>query len=400
MSQLLPSKVNIIPIREVVILPSGRVAFKIGREKSKYAIRDAINSHGQIATFSQIDASTEFPEINDLHPIGILCDILSHEETPDNLIKVVVLGIKRVRISKLIKSSPFFVIVPEEVTLTNSESNVTLPPKKDIKGAVALLLKYRAELNLYLSSSLDPTPYDTEPGRLADFLVQRSATSFDNQVACLLELNPRKRLKLAYEVLVKEGQQAKLESEINEQVTMAIKDAHREIFLRGQLKIILEQLGENAPLSLYNPIFRGKSFKINPKLSFVLMPFAEEFRPIYNEIIKPVVERFGLTCIRADDLYGSKAIIEDIWKLVNEAKIIIADVTGKNPNVFYEIGLAHAVGKEVIIISQTIDDVPFDLRHIRCFIYKDSVAGFRKLETQLQQVLSSIDGLIKDEPPS
>lgn len=72
----------------------------------------------------------------------------------------------------------------------------------------------------------------------------------------------------------------------------------------------------------------------------------------------------------------------------------------KNPNVFYEIGLAHAVGKEVIIISQTIEDVPFDLRHLRCFVYQDSVAGFRRLETQLQKALMTIDGLIKVEPQS
>lgn len=383
-------------MREVAVLPDGLVAFKVGRDKSRRALQSALKSHKQLALFPQIDARTEHPEITDLHPIGVLCEILQHAKRPDKNLNVVVRGLKRVRVSKLIKSTPYFVIEPAEVIEADSEANVRLPPKKAIKEAVSLLLRYTSELPL--NPSVAPIPYDSEPGSLADILVQRSGTKYDNQLACLLELSPRKRLKLAYEILVKEGQQAQLESEINEQVTIAIKDEHREIFLRGQLKIILEELGENAPLSLYNPIFRGKSFKVDPKLSFVLMPFAERFRPIYNEIIKPVVEQFGLTCVRADDLYGSKAIIEDIWKLINEAKIIIADVTGKNPNVFYEIGLAHAVGKEVIIISQTIDDVPFDLRHLRCFIYQDSVAGFRKLESQLQQSLSTIDGLIKLKP--
>jgi len=125
------------------------------------------------------------------------------------------------------------------------------------------------------------------------------------------------------------------------------------------------------------------------------MPFAEKFEAIYSEIIKPVVEQFGLTCVRADNLYDSKPIMEDIWKFLNKARIVIADVTGKNPNVFYEIGLAHAIGKEVIIISQSTDDIPFDLRHLRTFIYQDSVAGFRKLEHQLTQSLSTIDGLKK-----
>lgn len=272
-----------------------------------------------------------------------------------------------------------------------------MPSKKTIREGVSSLLKNDTKDRFLREYGL---PYDADPGLLADSLIQRLETEFSNQVKCLLELNPRKRLKFAYEVLIKEAYSAELESKINEQVTLEIKDAHKEIFLRGQLKVILEQLGENAPLSLYNPIFRGRNFKVNPKSLFVLMPFKEEFRPIYSEIIKPVAEQFGLDCVRADDLYSTKAIMEDVWKLINEAKIIVADLTGKNPNVFYEAGLAHAVGKDVIIISQNIDDVPFDLRHLRVFIYQDSVAGFRKLEKQLYQALSNIDGLVKPAAPS
>lgn len=393
----LPPIVGVIPIRGVAILPSSLVAFKVGRETSKLALEDATNSNKLIAVFPQIDAGIESPKISDLHPIGVLCEILITAPMDDEkTIKVVTRGLKRIQVSKVTKTSPYFEIKPVEVIETNPEGNIRLPPKKDIEQAVSVLSRYKPDLKLD-----DPNtaiPYDGGPGPLADIIVHRARTSYANQLACLLELSPRRRLKLAYEVLVKEGQQAQLESEINEQVTKAIKDEHRLLFLRAQLKAILEELGENAPLGLHNPVFRGKSFKVDPNLSFVLMPFVEAFRPIYDEIIKPVVEQFGLKCIRADDLYGSKAIIEDIWRLINEAKIIIADVTGKNPNVFYEIGLAHAIGREVIIISQTIEDVPFDLRHLRCLIYRDSVAGFRKLEAQLQQALSTIDGLVKIQP--
>lgn len=390
----LPPKVSLIGMRDIVIFPGGIVAFKVGRENSKHALLSALESN-QLALFPLKDADTELSKLEDIHPLGVLCEIFSHTERPDNQFNVTVRGFTRIRVSKVIKSSPFFIIKPIEVMNTNAEAKVKLPPKKDIEEAVKLIISYNPESALKTSG---PIPYDAEPGALADVLVQRSATAFENQLACLYELDSRKRLKLAYEILVKEGLQAQLESEINEQVTAAIKDEHRQIFLRGQLKVILDELGENSPLSLYNPIFTGKSFKVNPRLLFVLMPFAEEFRPIYDEIIKPVVEQFGLMCVRADDLYGSKAIIEDIWKLINEAKVIIADVTRKNANVFYEIGLAHAVGKEVIIISQSIEDVPFDLRHLRCFIYKDSVAGFRKLETQLKQALHAIGELKEHEP--
>jgi hypothetical protein len=389
--------VNLIPVRDIAIPPSGFAAFKVGRRASMSALMDALKSKSHIAIFTQINPDNDGPQIADLHPIGTLCEIVQHKERDDNTIKIIVRGLKRIQIAKVMKSSPHLVIEPIEVSDIKPVGGIKLPPKKHMKDAVSLLLKYKPDLPLRPPVTI---PFDASPGALADFLLPRISGNYENQLVGLLELDPRRRLKFAYEVLVKEGETAKLESEINDQVTAAIKDEHREIYLRGRLKVILEQLGENAPLSLYNPIFRGKSFKPNPNLVFVLMPFAEEFRPIYNEIIKPVVERFGLTSIRADDLYGTKAIIEDIWKLINEAKIIIADATGKNPNVFYEIGLAHAVGKEVIIISQMIEDVPFDLRHLRCFIYKDSVAGFRKLERQLQQTLSTIEGLSQPEPES
>jgi ATP-dependent protease La (LON) substrate-binding domain len=394
----LPPQINTLPVRALAVLPSGRFKFNVGREASKHALQNALKSQNRIAIFPQLDADLEQPTVADLHAIGTLCHILSPQEyvVEESTVAVVVHGLQRIRISKVIQSSPYLIIEPVEVADAESKTTIALPPIKDIQEAVSTLSKYRPELKL--DELGDSIPYLGQPGGLADFLIKSIRPDYDTQLTFLLELNPRKRLKRAYEVLVREGQQAQLESEINEQVTQSIKDEHRQLFLRAQLKTILEELGENAPVGLHDPIFRGKSFKVVPDLSFVLMPFAEMFRPIYDEIVKPVVEQFGLKCIRADDLYGSKAIIEDIWRLINEAKIIIADVTGKNPNVFYEIGLAHAIGKEVIIISQTMDDVPFDLRHLRCLIYRDSVAGFRKLEAQLQQALSTIDGLVKMKP--
>ena len=73
------------------------------------------------------------------------------------------------------------------------------------------------------------------------------------------------------------------------------------------------------------------------------------------------------------ELLGPNMIIKDIWASIYRAKIIIADCTGKNPNVFYEIGVAHAIGKSVILITQNESDIPFDLRHLRYLIY-----GFQK----------------------
>jgi len=127
--------------------------------------------------------------------------------------------------------------------------------------------------------------------------------------------------------------------------------------------------------------------KVDKTLCFVLMPFDEKFNPIYENIIKKVVEEFGLKCKRSDEIFGAKPIIEDIWEYIQKAQILIADLTGRNPNVFYELGVAHAIGKKVILITQNMKDVPFDLRHYRCIIYEDSISGADKLREGLKKTL-------------
>lgn len=124
---------------------------------------------------------------------------------------------------------------------------------------------------------------------------------------------------------------------------------------------------------------------------FVIMPFSGEFDNYYQEILKPTIEECSLIAIRADEIYGIKPIMEDIAECIINADIIIADVTGRNPNVNYELGMAHALGKNVIIISQTIDDIPFDYRHIRAIIYQTKKANWAKLlQSELKHTINSI----------
>jgi len=98
------------------------------------------------------------------------------------------------------------------------------------------------------------------------------------------------------------------------------------------------------------------------------MPFEEKIRAVYDDHIRPILESKGLSCIRADEIIGTGAVTRDIWGKINRARFIIADLTGKNPNVFYELGVAHALGKEVILITQAMEDVSFDLKALRCIV--------------------------------
>jgi hypothetical protein len=137
-------------------------------------------------------------------------------------------------------------------------------------------------------------------------------------------------------------------------------------------------------------ISEPREVEVDEKLCFVLMPFNVKFNPIYKNVIKKTVMDFGLSCERADEIFGTGPIINDIAEHIQKARVLIADLTGRNPNVFYELGLAHAKDKDVILITQNLRDIPFDVRHYRCIVYEDSIAGGETLKKGLQSTLERV----------
>lgn len=113
---------------------------------------------------------------------------------------------------------------------------------------------------------------------------------------------------------------------------------------------------------------------------FVLMPFAKEFDDIYKFGIKQTCEQLGCYCERVDEQIFQESILERIYNQISKADILIADMTGKNPNVFYEVGYAHGLGKKVILLTQKTEDIPFDFKHFQHIVYDSSAA---KLQAEL-----------------
>jgi nucleoside 2-deoxyribosyltransferase len=109
---------------------------------------------------------------------------------------------------------------------------------------------------------------------------------------------------------------------------------------------------------------------------------------VYEDHIAASARELGLSVARGDDFFTSHSVMADIWAAIMSARAVIADCTGRNPNVFYEIGLAHAVGKPVILITQNNDDVPFDIRHLRYIQYDYTPRGMRIFEKRLTDTLS------------
>lgn len=133
------------------------------------------------------------------------------------------------------------------------------------------------------------------------------------------------------------------------------------------------------------------AYSQDENLVSIMMPFSAEFNPVYSTLQEATTST-GFSCVRADDIWEHHTIIQDIVNIIARAKVVICDCSGKNPNVFYEAGIAHAIGKEVILITQSEHDVPFDLRHLRYIRYLPNSQGLGELSVSLQAKLRSIRG--------
>lgn len=138
----------------------------------------------------------------------------------------------------------------------------------------------------------------------------------------------------------------------------------------------------------------GKTANISATDScFVMQPFAAPLGDYYEKIYKPAIEKAGLKPVRADaDIFGTGKIMDQVWTGISQARVLVAELTSRNPNVFYELGLAHASKKPVVLVSSKEEDVPFDLQHIRVIYYDvtDPFWGNKLIEKVAENVLSAI----------
>lgn len=144
-------------------------------------------------------------------------------------------------------------------------------------------------------------------------------------------------------------------------------------------------------LSLIIPkeYFSITALSVEKGLCFVLMPFSLKFNEVWEKIKICLELDLGMRCIRADDIYDSKPIMTSILEHIQKAEIIIADLTGRNPNVFYELGIAHTIKDNIILITQNIKDIPFDLRHLQCIKYSNTMSGPENLKLSLKRAIEN-----------
>ncbi len=128
---------------------------------------------------------------------------------------------------------------------------------------------------------------------------------------------------------------------------------------------------------------------------FVMMPFGDWFDIYYKDIYIAAIKDAGYEPVRGDELFSTGSVVEQIWEQVVKADVLLADLTGKNANVFYELGLAHAARKPVVFTAASVDDVPFDLRHLRVITYDVRQPGW---DAQLKSSLTTFLKNTREDP--
>jgi hypothetical protein len=141
--------------------------------------------------------------------------------------------------------------------------------------------------------------------------------------------------------------------------------------------------------------FRNFRVASTKPLAFVVMQFdPAEYEKLFNDVIVPVCNQLDLEPFRSSQAYYPGIIIADIQRQIRESRVIIAEITPVNPNVYYEVGYADALGKPVILIADgaKLDKLPFDVRAFRTLFYENTIGGKKKIEKTLLDFLTNIMG--------
>lgn len=155
--------------------------------------------------------------------------------------------------------------------------------------------------------------------------------------------------------------------------------------------ISISSFDQGTPIYFTPSVFRVPTAEIDARLVAVMMPFTNELKPV-SAAINDAAKANQLNCQRVDDIWDDSTVIQDIFSLIFRSSIVVCDFSGRNPNVFYECGIAHTLGKHVVPIAQHESDVPFDLRHHRYLSYHNNVEGLAKLTASLTKRFETLAG--------
>lgn len=203
----------------------------------------------------------------------------------------------------------------------------------------------------------------------------------------------------SWEFRVAGGQPSILKSFQNYSISIDVHGNNLSLFINGVNVVTYTQFVNNFSGVCGIYVLNGakstvSNINIEPEKPtvFTIMKYEPDFDDLYNDVIKSQCDKMGLTAIRADECYTTNIVINDIISQISTASIIIADITMDNPNVFYEIGYAHALQKPTILLADVNrrDRLPFDISGYRTIFYSNTIGGKKDIDQNLHKYLKSI----------
>ena len=244
MSELITvGKMPILALRGLAVFPDQTVHFEVGRIKSVLALEEAMKGDQNLLLIPQKDIANDDPDWNDLYPMGTVAKIKQILKSPNETIRVLVTGLYRARIQEGLQKEPFLsgtvISVPETEVTENLRNRALRREANALYGAYVELTDHSAQavqLRMLASDSC---------GFVADSIGQNSGFDYKDKVSLLRQLNPVKRLEMAVRLLRQETEMLRLESDIQEKTRVNIDRHQKDYYLREQMKVIQDELGED-----------------------------------------------------------------------------------------------------------------------------------------------------------
>lgn len=358
----------IVALRGLTVFPGMSLHFDVGRKKSIAALKCAMDSDQRIFLVSQKDAGVNEPDIDDLYEVGVICEIKQMIKIPNSPnLRVAVEGLDRGNLITFIQSKPFLTGVIDEI----SEVPAPVTPEN---SAYARLLKNEFEnyaLNIAKVSNevISKIISLNEIGELSDFICANTFFDYPDKQKILDEFNPQKRAEKLLALLKNENQTLNIEAEIQEKVNREVDKNQREYYLREEMKVIADQLGDGE-----NPIeeadeYRNKieKLKCNDEIKVILykecdklmkMPLgSHEATVVRNYLDKCLEIPFGVYTKDSINLEKSRRVLDKDHYGLDKVKTRIIEslaVYKRNPDYSGQIICLYGppgVGKTSIVKS-------------------------------------------------
>lgn len=238
-----------LPVRGLVVFPNTLVHFDVAREKSLMALENAMVNKQMAFVTMQTDPTIENPKASDIESVGTICKISQVVKMPNNTVRVLVEGIKRAKICEVLKTKPYFVSLVDEIEDDDYDEK-TIESEALRRKLVEEFMNYRDYNNRVNSDFVLSLENTEDTSRLTDSIASNMPLKLSDKQKILDIFDTKVRAEFLLELLLREIQIAEVDTNIDRKVKKNIDKNQREYFLREQLKVIHEELGDDTEYEL------------------------------------------------------------------------------------------------------------------------------------------------------